>query len=70
MRAGATAVGILGAMLALIGATGALIMGRADTAIIGGWVTLGAAIAVPNLARGSHEPATAKPTRTISRKVQ
>lgn len=44
MRAGARVVGVVGAMLVLIGAAEAVIVGRADTAIVGSWMTVGAAI--------------------------
>ncbi len=45
MRTGAKPVGIAGVVLALIGATAALIVGGADPVIVGGWITVAAAVA-------------------------
>ena len=44
MRIAARAVGILGGVLAGIAGVAALIIGTSDTAVIGGWITLGAAL--------------------------
>ncbi|HSP08751.1 MAG TPA: hypothetical protein VLU92_04060 [Candidatus Dormibacteraeota bacterium] len=44
MITAAKVLGVVGGALALIGAIAALIIGGADTVIVGGWVTVAAAI--------------------------
>lgn len=44
MRTAAKVLGIAGGVLALMGATATLVIGGADTVVIGGWITAGAAV--------------------------